>query len=185
MSWLRYETDDGQGTANPLANYIQRVYTEISSQPGRMFNDFRHLGFNEDDHGSMGRKVFDGHMQWISAGSGIGMNYRFSQSGRTERNRQDHLYPENLWPFANVPTTDPLHGKDGQPLRKVPGNRDAHSAWRSTRPTSTGEDRFAPAHDTGRLQPTFRNQRSRGTTSCPACAMAPATRRTGGVSAVR
>ncbi|HEX2932981.1 MAG TPA: alpha/beta hydrolase domain-containing protein [Candidatus Binatia bacterium] len=107
-SWLRYETQDDLGTPNPLANYIQRIYTEISSQPGRMFNDFRKLGFNEDDRGAIGRKVFDGHMQWISAGSGIGMNYRFSQSGRTERNRQDHLYPENVFPFANVPTTDPF-----------------------------------------------------------------------------
>jgi hypothetical protein len=111
-SWLRYETQDDSGTPNPLANYIKRIYTEISSQPGRMLNDFRHLGFNEDDHGSTGRKVFDGHMQWISAGSGIGMNYRFSQSGRTERNRQDHLYPENLFPFANVATTDPFTGKN-------------------------------------------------------------------------
>src|SRR5262252_634484 len=113
MSWLRYETQDESTvpTLNPLANYITRVYTEISSQPGRMLNDFRHLGFNEDDHGSAGRKVFDGHMQWIAAGSGIGMNYRFSQSGRTERNRQDHLYPENLFPFANVATTDPFTRK--------------------------------------------------------------------------
>jgi Alpha/beta hydrolase domain len=107
-SWLRYATQDDIGTPNPLANYITRIYTEISSQPGRMFNDFRNLGFNEDDGGTIGRKVFDGHMQWISAGSGIGMNYRFSQSGRTERNRQDHLYPENLFPFANVATTDPF-----------------------------------------------------------------------------
>jgi Alpha/beta hydrolase domain len=104
-SWLRYETQDDLGTPNPLANYITRIYTEISSQPGRMFNDFRKLGFNEDESG---RKVFDGHMQWIAAGSGIGMNYRFSQSGRTERNRQDHLYPENVFPFANVATTDPF-----------------------------------------------------------------------------
>jgi hypothetical protein len=103
-SWLKYDTS----AANPLANYITRIYTEISSQPGRLFNDFRNLGFNEDESG---RKVFDGHMQWIAAGSGIGMNYRFSQSGRTERNRQDHLYPENLFPFANVPTTDPFTGK--------------------------------------------------------------------------
>jgi hypothetical protein len=110
-SWLKYETADDFGHANPLANYIKRIYTEISSHPGRMVNDFRHLGFNEDDHGAVGRKVFDGHMQWISAGSGIGMNYRFSQSGRTERNRQDHLYPENLFPFANVTTTDPFTGK--------------------------------------------------------------------------
>ena len=107
-SWLRYATQDDNGTPNPLANYITRIYTEISSQPGRMFNDFRNLGFNEDESG---RKVFDGHMQWIAAGSGIGMNYRFSQSGRTERNRQDHLYPENLFPFANVPTTDPFTKK--------------------------------------------------------------------------
>lgn len=110
-SWLRYETQDDLGTPNPLANYITRIYTEISSQPGRLLNDFRNLGFNEDDHGAIGRKVFDGHMQWISAGSGIGMNYRFSQSGRTERNRQDHLYPENVFPFANVATTDPFTGK--------------------------------------------------------------------------
>jgi hypothetical protein len=110
VSWLRYEADDDNGTRNPLANYITRVYTEISSQPGRMFNDFRTLGFNEDDRGKIGRKVFDGHMQWIAAGSGIGMNYRFSQSGRTERNRQNHLYGEALFPFANVRTTDPFTG---------------------------------------------------------------------------
>ena len=110
VSWLRYEAQDDNGTRNPLTNYITRIYTEISSQPGRMFNDFRKLGFNEDDRGKVGRKVFDGHMQWISAGSGIGMNYRFSQSGRTERNRQDHLYGENLFPFANVSTTDPFAG---------------------------------------------------------------------------
>ena len=110
VSWLRYEAQDDSGTPNPLANYITRIYTEISSQPGRMFNDFRKLGFNEDDRGKVGRKVFDGHMQWIAAGSGIGMNYRFSQSGRTERNRQNHLYGENLFPFANVRTTDPFTG---------------------------------------------------------------------------
>jgi hypothetical protein len=110
VSWLRYEAQDDHGTPNPLVNYITRIYTEISSQPGRMLNDFRKFGFNEDDRGKIGRKVFDGHMQWISAGSGIGMNYRFSQSGRTERNRQDHLYPENVFPFANVPTTDPFTG---------------------------------------------------------------------------
>jgi len=102
-SFLRYDTS----ASNPLANYITRIYTEISSQPGRMFNDFRNLGFNEDESG---RKVFDGHMQWIAAGDGIGMNYRFSQSGRTERNRQDHLYPEAVFPFANVPTMDPFTG---------------------------------------------------------------------------
>jgi hypothetical protein len=48
-------------------------YTFISSQPGRMLNDFRNLGFNEDE---FGHRVFDGMMQWISAGDGINMNLR-------------------------------------------------------------------------------------------------------------
>jgi hypothetical protein len=116
VSWLRYGTTDDVGTLNPLANYIDRVYTEISSQPGRMFNDFRKLGFNEDDSGSNGRKVFDGHMQWIAAGSGIGMNYRFSQSGRTERNRQDHLYAENVFPFREHLDDRSVHAHHQQPI---------------------------------------------------------------------
>jgi hypothetical protein len=55
--------------------------------------------------------VFDGLMQWIAAGDGINMNYRFSQPGRTERNRQDHLYVEGVFPFANVTTFDPITRK--------------------------------------------------------------------------
>ena len=107
-SWLRSATVDDFGTANPLAGDIQRIYTEISSQPGRFLNDFRHLGFNQAEDG---KKVFDGLMQWISAGSGINLNYRFSQPNRTERNRQDHLHVENVFPFANVTTQDPFTGK--------------------------------------------------------------------------
>lgn len=107
-AFLRYETKDDAGTANPLAGDVTLIYTEISSQPGRLLNDFRNLGFNEAENH---RIVFDGHMQWIAAGDGLNLNYRFSQPGRTERNRQDHLYLEGLFPFANVTTTDPLTGK--------------------------------------------------------------------------
>lgn len=104
-AWLRYDKRDDDGNPNPLAGDIQHIYTEISSQPGRLLNDFRHLGFNEAENG---KKVFDGHMQWIAAGNGLNMNYRFSQTGRTERNRQNHLYIEGRFPFANVRTFDPI-----------------------------------------------------------------------------
>ena len=107
-SWLRYETKDEAGTANPLAGDITRIYTEVSSQPGRLLNDFRYLGFNQAENG---KQVFDGMMQWIAAGDGISMNYRWSQPGRTERNRQDHLYVEGRFPFANVTSKDPITGK--------------------------------------------------------------------------
>jgi hypothetical protein len=107
-AWLRYETKDDAGTPNPLAGDISRIYTEVSSQPGRLLNDFRYLGFNQAENG---KQVFDGMMQWIAAGDGISMNYRWSQPGRTERNRQDHLFVEGRFPFANVASMDPITGK--------------------------------------------------------------------------
>ena len=105
MEFLRYERRDEKDNPNPLAGHIKRVYTEILSQPGRFLNDFRHLGFNETENG---KKAFDGHMQWIAAGNGLNMNYRFSQTGRTERNRQNHLFIEGRFPLANVRTFDPI-----------------------------------------------------------------------------
>jgi hypothetical protein len=107
-AWLRYETKDDAGTPNPLAGDITRIYTEVSSQPGRFLNDFRYFGFNQAENG---KQVFDGMMQWIAAGDGINMNSRWSQPGRTERNRQDHLYVEGRFPFANVASTDPITEK--------------------------------------------------------------------------
>ena len=114
-AFLRYEKADDAVTANPLAGDVTRIYTEVSSQPGRMLNDFRNLGFNQAENGKI---VFDGMMQWIAAGDGINMNYRFSQPGRTERNRQDQLYAEGVFPFANQRTTDPI-------TRKTAGRYDA------------------------------------------------------------
>jgi alpha/beta hydrolase family protein len=111
-SFLRYAAHDDFGTANPLAGDVTRIYTETSSQPARTLNDFTHLGFNEDENGN---KVFDGMMQWIGAGDGINMNYRWSQTKRTERNRQEELYLEGLFPFANQTTFDPISGEtDGR-----------------------------------------------------------------------
>ena len=107
-AWLRYETRDDVGTANPLAGDVTRIYTVTRSQPGRMLNDFRNLGFNQAENG---RIVFDGMLQWVGAADGLAMNYRFSQPGRTERNRQDQLYPEAIFPFANESTTDHITGK--------------------------------------------------------------------------
>ncbi len=107
-SFLRYATTDAGGTRNPLAGDVTRIYTFAVSQPARMLNDFRNLGFNEDENGKI---VFDGMLQWIAAGDGINMNYRFSQPGRTERNRQDQLYVEGVFPFANQRTTDPITGR--------------------------------------------------------------------------
>jgi hypothetical protein len=112
VSFLRYATADDFGNPNPLAGQVDRVYSFAISQPARYMNDFVTLGFNEDERG---RRVIDGVLNWIAGGSGSGENFRFAQPGRTERNRQNHLYPEANFPFAFPRVHDPLTGRtDGR-----------------------------------------------------------------------
>jgi hypothetical protein len=79
-------------------------------------NDFVWLGFNQALDGS---KVFDGALNFIGGGNGLGINYRFAQVGRTERNRQHHIAQlEGVFPFSYTTTTDSLTGKtDGKFVR--------------------------------------------------------------------
>jgi hypothetical protein len=108
IAFLRYGSADDHGTANPLAGDVKDVYTYTLSQPARLLNDFTSLGFNESESG---QRVIDGMLQWIGAADGVNMNYRFSQPGRTNRNRQELLYQEGVFPFANVTTHDPISGQ--------------------------------------------------------------------------
>jgi hypothetical protein len=100
---------------NPLAGHVRHTYSYSISQPSRTLNDFVYLGFNEDEDG---RRVLDGILSHTAGGSGDQINYRFAQPGRTERNRQNHLYPEGVFPFAHQLLTDELSGlTDGRDLR--------------------------------------------------------------------
>ncbi len=108
VSFLRYATTDDAGNPNPLANDVQFTFSFAVSQPARYLNDFQTLGFNADEKG---RRVLDGIENWLGGGSGIGLNVRFAQPARTERNRQNQLYPEAGFPFAYPVLTDPLTGR--------------------------------------------------------------------------
>lgn len=115
VSFLRHDPVDRSNNRNPLAGDIKRVLAFAVSQPGRYLNDFVWLGFNEDLNR---RRVFDGVVNWIAAGTGEALNFRFAQPARTERNRQNHLYPEGIFPFAYATLSDPLTGKtDGRNAR--------------------------------------------------------------------
>jgi hypothetical protein len=115
VSFLRSAQADSLGTPNPVAGNVSRVLSWSLSQPARFMNDFIWLGFNQD---ARGQKVFDGVFNWIGGGNGLGLNYRFAQAGRTERNRQNHLNAEGVFPFSYTTTTDPLSGKtDGRNVR--------------------------------------------------------------------
>ena len=112
VSFLRHATEDDRGTLNPLASDVQQTYSFSISQPSRALHDFQTFGFNEDEQG---RRVLDGMLKWTGAGTGDQINYRFAQTARTQRNRQNHLYPEGVFPFAHQILTDHLSGKiDGR-----------------------------------------------------------------------
>jgi len=114
-AFLHRAAQDDQGQPNPLAADLQFVYSFCVSQPCRALHDFLWLGFNEDESG---RRVFDGMLNWVGGGSGIFMNYRFAQPGRTHRQRIARWYPEYQFPFANQITTDPVTGKTDGRLRR-------------------------------------------------------------------
>lgn len=110
ISFLRHDAKDAAGTPNPLAGAVRHTLSFSISQPSRTLNDFLAFGFNEDERG---RRVVDGMLKWTGGGSGVQINYRFAQPGRTERNRQNHLYPEAVFPFAYPVLTDHLSGRTG------------------------------------------------------------------------
>ncbi|MEO6649406.1 MAG: alpha/beta hydrolase domain-containing protein [Chitinophagaceae bacterium] len=115
ISFLRYSKADNFGHPNPLAGDVRFTFSFTLSQPARYLNDFQALGFNEDEQG---KRVIDGIENWLGGASGVGINFRFAQPGRTERNRQNHLYPEAIFPFAYPLMTDPLTNKTGGRGRK-------------------------------------------------------------------
>jgi alpha/beta hydrolase family protein len=108
VSFLRHETADAAGTANPLAGRIDRAIGFGASQSGRYLHDFLYLGFNGDE---AGRTVFEGLMPHISGGKKTFTNYRFSQPGRSPYQHADMLYPGADFPFSYPVITDTLTGK--------------------------------------------------------------------------
>jgi hypothetical protein len=131
VSFLRLAANDEDGNPNPLAGDVRHTFSFSISQPSRALNDFQALGFNEDEQG---RRVIDGMLKWTGGGSGDQINYRFAQTGRTERNRQNHLYPEGVFPFAYPVLTDHLSGRTGGRIARCsvsntcPKNIDANSS---------------------------------------------------------
>ncbi len=107
-SFLRYATRDDAGTANPLAGDVSQIYTSCRSQPCRTLHDLLWLGFNEDE---AGKPVLSGIENWIGGATGIFMNYRFAQPGRTHRQHIARWYPEFQGPFINEVALDPITGK--------------------------------------------------------------------------
>jgi len=118
-TFLRNAETDDNGTPNPLAGDVQYIHSFCSSQPCRTMHDYVQLGFNQPEHAAgAAPKVFDGVLNWKAGGSGLFMNYRFSQPVRTHRHHIARWMPEYQFPFADVKLTDTVTGKTDWRLRR-------------------------------------------------------------------
>jgi hypothetical protein len=98
------------GAANELglpAGAVKRAIGFGISQSGRFLRTFLYYGFNEDE---AHRKVFDGVMAHV-AGAGRGsFNHRFAQPSRDGHPYLNFFYPTDIFPFSDLPQTDPETG---------------------------------------------------------------------------
>ncbi len=112
-SFLRYQTRDDAGNANPLALSpaqvgIRRAYSFGSSSTGMYQREFLYLGFNADESH---RKVFDG--LWIhKAGTHrLFANVEFADPNTYSRQDDRHDFlSTSVAPFTHAVTTDPISG---------------------------------------------------------------------------
>lgn len=122
VSFLRYDSTDAQGVANPLndlktapcatASCSQNTNFDIAigegiSQSGRFMKDFLYEGFNVDKNGKI---VFDGMFPIISAARRTWTNAAFAQPGRWSKQHEDHFMPGFQFPFTYATLTDPVSG---------------------------------------------------------------------------
>lgn len=119
VALLRHGTDDAALTTQLEALAVPDVEHTVAwgnSQSGRLLRLFLYQGFNEDLEG---RRVFDGVMPVI-AGAGYGMfNNRFAMPTRTNGQHENHLYPNDYYPFTygDNDGLDPYSGRPDSVLR--------------------------------------------------------------------
>jgi hypothetical protein len=113
VSFLRYDLSDAEFRPNPLRG-IRAVIAVGISQSGRYLRDHIAQGFNQDE---TGRRVFDGVLAHISGVGRLFMNTEFGEPGRTNTQHEDHLYPENEFPFSAASMKDPVSGRRGALFR--------------------------------------------------------------------
>jgi hypothetical protein len=90
--------------------HAARVYGEGISQSSRFLRDFLYEGFNADEEG---KGALDGVLAHV-AGAGRGsFNYRFAQPSRDAQPTSSVFFPTDVFPFTDLPETDPLSGERG------------------------------------------------------------------------
>lgn len=116
-SFLRYETRDDAGNANPLAATsnevgIRRSYSFGSSSTGMYQREFLYLGFNEDE---AHRQVFDARWIHKPGSHRLFANVEFADPNTYSRQDDRHDFLSSSYPpLTFAVRTDPISGiRDG------------------------------------------------------------------------
>jgi len=97
-----------------------RVIAEGISQNGRFLRHFLYQGFNADEDG---RVAIDGALAHV-AGSGRGsFNHRFAQPSRDAQPTSSIFFPTDIFPFTDLPESDPVTGETGGLLDRAIAER--------------------------------------------------------------
>jgi hypothetical protein len=100
--FVSYCKHDANGVAP-----VKLAYGFGISQSGRFLRHFVWQGFNADEEG---KQVFDGMLVHV-AGAGRGnFNHRFAQPSRDAQPLTPAQYPVDVFPFTDLPQTDPATG---------------------------------------------------------------------------
>jgi hypothetical protein len=100
LSYLKY---DPQAKAP-----VKRVYAVGISQSGRFLRHFLYQDFNADEQG---RQVMDGVIAHVAGGGRGSFNHRFAQPSRDAQPLSSIFFPTDLFPFTDLPETDPETGE--------------------------------------------------------------------------
>jgi hypothetical protein len=111
VSFFKYETSPD----NPSPGLKFATGWGVS-QSGRFLRHFLYQGFNADEQG---RKVFDGVFDQVGGAGRGSFNHRFGQASRDALQFFNILFPVDLFPFTDGPSTDPETGRTDSLLARA------------------------------------------------------------------
>ena len=103
ISFFKYDTSP----ENPSPGVKHAIGWGVS-QSGRFLRHFLYQGFNADEQG---RKVFDGVFDQVGGAGRGSFNHRFGQASRDALQFFNILFPVDLFPFTDGPSSDPETGR--------------------------------------------------------------------------
>ena len=90
---------------------VKVAYAAGISQCGRFLRDFLYQGFNADE---ANRMALDGVLAHVGGAGRGSFNYRFAQPSRDAQPMSSIDYPTDVFPFTDLPETDPHEPQNGQ-----------------------------------------------------------------------